>query len=50
MKTLRDLLAKLKQSKEGNSTLLDLTTVFLGSNLGDGSSQSTSFDLAPLAL
>lgn len=41
MKTLRDLLAKLKQSKEGNSTLLDLTTVFLGSNLGDGSSHST---------
>ena len=41
MKTLRDLLARLKQSKEGNSTLLDLTTVFLGSNLGDGSSHST---------
>ena len=41
MKTLRDLLAKLKQSKEGNSTLLDLTTVFMGSNLGDGSSHST---------
>jgi hypothetical protein len=41
MKTLRDLLAKLKQSKEGNSTLLDQTTVFLGSNLGDGSSHST---------
>jgi hypothetical protein len=41
MKTLRDLLVKLKQSKEGNSTLLDLTTVFLGSNLGDGSSHST---------
>ena len=41
MKTLRDLLARLKQSKEGNSTLLDLTTVFMGSNLGDGSSHST---------
>jgi hypothetical protein len=40
MKTVRDLLAKLKQSKEGESTLLDRTTVFLGSNLGDGSSHS----------
>jgi hypothetical protein len=41
MKTLRDLLAKLKQSKEGSSSLLDQTTVFMGSNLGDGSSHST---------
>lgn len=41
MKTVRDLLAKLKESKEGNSTLLDLTAVFLGSNLGDSSSHST---------
>ncbi len=41
MKTLRDLLAKLKQSKEGSSRLLDQTTVFMGSNLGDGSSHST---------
>jgi hypothetical protein len=40
MKTLRDLLAKLKQSKEDGATLLDRTTVFLGSNLGDGSSHS----------
>ena len=40
MKTVRDLLAKLKESKEGDSTLLDLTTVFLGSNLGDASSHS----------
>jgi len=40
MKTLRDLLTKLKQSKEDGSTLLDRTTVFLGSNLGDGSSHS----------
>src|SRR5204863_9934895 len=30
MKTLRDLLAKLKQSKEEGTTLLDRTTVFLG--------------------
>jgi hypothetical protein len=40
MKTLHDLLAKLKQSKEDGSNLLDRTTVFLGSNLGDGSSHS----------
>ena len=40
MKTLRDFLAKLKQSKEADTTLLDRTTVFLGSNLGDGSSHS----------
>jgi hypothetical protein len=41
MKTVRDLLAKLRQSQEGSSSLLDRTTVFLGSNLGDGSSHST---------
>ena len=41
MKTVRDLLAKLKQSQEEGSSLLDRTTVFLGSNLGDGSSHST---------
>src|SRR5262249_1758500 len=35
MKTLRDLLAKLKQTKEDGATLLDRTMVFLGSNLGD---------------
>lgn len=40
MKTLRDLLAKLKQTKEDGATLLDRTTVFLGSNLGDGSSHA----------
>jgi hypothetical protein len=40
MKTLRDLLAKLRQWKEEGSTLLDRTTLFLGSNLGDGSSHS----------
>jgi hypothetical protein len=39
-KTLLGLLAKLKQSKEDGATLLDRTTVFLGSNLGDGSSHS----------
>lgn len=41
MKTVRDLLAKLQQSQEDGASLLDRTTVFLGSNLGDGSSHST---------
>jgi hypothetical protein len=40
MKTLRDLLTKLKQTQEDDSNLLDRTMVFLGSNLGDGSSHS----------
>jgi hypothetical protein len=40
MKTLRDLLAKLRRTKEDGSDLLDRTMVFLGSNLGDGSSHS----------
>src|SRR3954470_8976153 len=40
MKTVRDLLAKLSQSQEDGASLLDRTTVFLGSNLGDGSSHS----------
>jgi len=40
IKTVRDLLAKLKGSKEESGTLLDHTTVFLGSNLGDASSHS----------
>lgn len=40
MKTLRDLLARLKQTPEGDASLLDRTIVFLGSNLGDGSSHS----------
>jgi hypothetical protein len=40
MKTLRDLLAKLQQTKEEGANLLDRTMVFLGSNLGDGSSHS----------
>ena len=41
MKTVRDLLATLRSSDEGDASLLDRTTVFLGSNLGDGSSHST---------
>lgn len=40
MKTVRDLLVELKQTKEDDGSLLDRTTVFLGSNLGDGSSHS----------
>ena len=40
MKTVRNLLAKLKQSQEDGASLLDRTTVFLGSNLGDASSHS----------
>lgn len=40
MRTVRDLLAKLKQTREDGATLLDRTMVFLGSNLGDGSSHS----------
>ncbi len=40
MKTVRDLLTRLKQSKEGDASLLDRTMVFLGSNLGDASSHS----------
>jgi hypothetical protein len=40
MKTLRDLLIQLKGTKEEGVTLLDRTTVFLGSNLGDGSSHA----------
>lgn len=40
MKTVRDLLAKLKQTQESDGNLLDQTTVFLGSNLGNASSHS----------
>jgi hypothetical protein len=40
MKTVRDLLAKLKQSREADGSLLDKTMVFLGSNLGNASSHS----------
>jgi hypothetical protein len=40
MKAVRDLLARLKATKEEGSSLLDRTMVFLGSNLGDGSSHS----------
>ena len=40
MKMLRDLLTKLRDTKEEGVSLLDRTTLFLGSNLGDGSSHS----------
>jgi hypothetical protein len=40
IKTVRDFLSKLKESKEDGGCLLDSTTVFLGSNLGDASSHS----------
>jgi hypothetical protein len=42
MKAMRDLLAKLKQTKEEGVSLLDRTTVFLGSNLGNASYHSTT--------
>ena len=40
MKTVRDFLGKLRQSPEDGANLLDRTSVFLGSNLGDASSHS----------
>jgi hypothetical protein len=41
MKAVRDLLAKLKQTKEEDASLLDRTMVFFSSNLGAGSTHST---------
>lgn len=40
MKALRDLLAKLRGSKEEGATLLDRTQVFFSSNLGNASNHS----------
>ena len=40
MRTLRDLLVKLRQTREDSETLLDRTAVFFGSNLGSGNSHS----------
>jgi hypothetical protein len=40
MKLIRDLLSRLKTTREEGANLLDRTMVFLGSNLGDGSSHS----------
>jgi Protein of unknown function (DUF1552) len=42
LKVVRDLLAKLKQTKEEGGTLLDRTTVFFSSNLGNASTHSVS--------
>jgi hypothetical protein len=42
MKALRDLLAKLKETKEEGVSLLDRTTLFFGSNLGNASYHSTT--------
>lgn len=41
MKVLRDFLTRLKSIREQGVSLLDQTSVFVGSNLGDGSSHST---------
>lgn len=40
MKTIRDLISKLHQTREGSGTLLDRTMFYLGSNLGNASSHS----------
>jgi hypothetical protein len=42
MKTLRDLLVKLKQTKEEGVSLLDRTMLFFGSNLGNASNHSVT--------
>jgi len=42
MKALRDLFAKLKQTKEEGESLFDRTMVFFGSNLGNASYHSTT--------
>jgi hypothetical protein len=42
MKALRDLLAKLKETKEEGVSLLDRTMLFFGSNLGNASYHSTT--------
>ena len=41
MQSFRAFLAKLKDTREQGATLLDHTTVFFGSNLGNASSHST---------
>ena len=40
MKTLRDFLEKLKETKEEGDTLLDRTMVFFSSNLGNASTHT----------
>jgi len=41
LKTFRDFLAKLKETKEQDQTLLERTSVFFSSNLGNASNHST---------
>jgi hypothetical protein len=41
LKTFREFLTKLKESKEEGETLLDRTSVFFSSNLGNASNHST---------
>jgi len=41
LKTFREFLTKLKETKEEGESLLDRTTVFFSSNLGNASSHST---------
>jgi hypothetical protein len=41
MQTVRELLEKLKNTKEQGESLLDRTMVFFSSNLGDASNHST---------
>lgn len=41
LKTFRDFLTKLKETKEDGDTLLDRTSIFLSSNLGNASNHST---------
>ena len=41
MQTLRDFLTKLKDTREQGASLLDRTSVFFSSNLGNASSHST---------
>ena len=41
LRTFRDFLAKLKETREQGSSLLDRTMVFFSSNLGNASSHST---------
>ena len=41
MRTFREFLTKLKDTREQESNLLDRTTVFFSSNLGNASSHST---------
>lgn len=41
MKTVRELLEKLKNTEEGGESLLDRTMVFFSSNLGNASNHST---------